>query len=192
MERLYVSTHNRDKLSELRQLLGENVEILHPGDDDPDVEETGTTLWENALLKARAGFERTGIPTIADDTGLEVDVLDGAPGVYAARFAGPDATYADNRNKLVKSVEAFPEEERTARFRIVIAYVDSEQELRFDGVLEGHILATPRGENGFGYDPVFQPEGDSRTLAELNADEKNKISHRGRALRAFLTWWNNR
>lgn len=186
---LYVSTQNRDKLRELRQLLGEDVELRHPSPEDPEVEETGDTLWDNALLKARAGFERSGLPTIADDTGLEVDALDGRPGVYSSRYAGEEATYEDNVRKLLTELDGVPAEKRTARFRSTIAYIDGERTERFDGVLEGEILTERRGDNGFGYDPVFLPEDGDRTLAEMDAGAKNAISHRGRALRAFVDWW---
>jgi len=186
---LYVSTQNRDKLRELRQLLGEDVELRHPSPEDPEVEETGDTLYDNALLKARAGFERSGLPTIADDTGLEVDALDGRPGVYSSRYAGEEATYEDNVRKLLSELDGVPSVERTARFRSVIAYIDGERTERFDGILEGAILTERRGSNGFGYDPVFLPEKGGETLAELDAEAKNEISHRGRALRAFVDWW---
>ena len=186
---LYVSTQNRDKLRELRQLLGEDVELRHPSPDDPEVEETGDTLFDNALLKAKAGFERSGLPTIADDTGLEVDGLDGRPGVYSSRYAGEEATYEDNVRKLLSELDGVPAQKRTARFRSVIAYMDGDRVERFDGVLEGEILTERRGSNGFGYDPVFLPEKGELTLAELDADAKNAISHRGRALRAFVDWW---
>ncbi len=190
MPSLYVSTKNKDKLRELKELLGEEVEVLHPAPDDPDVDETGDTLFANALLKAEEGYRRTGQLSIADDTGLEVDALNGEPGVYAARYAGEDATYADNVNKLLHELRDADPASKTARFRTVICcVVDGHEPLRFDGVLEGRIIDTPRGENGFGYDPVFVPENEIRTLAEMGADEKNKISHRGRALRAFADWW---
>jgi XTP/dITP diphosphohydrolase len=193
MNRLYVSTKNADKLRELRELLGKDVEVLHPADADEDVEETGATLWENALLKAQEGFRRTGILSIADDTGLEVDALDGAPGVYSARYAGENATYQDNVDKMLHELKQVPAENRNARFRSVICCVfEGGDPLRFDGVLNGKIIDQARGVNGFGYDPIFVPDGDGRTLAELPAEEKNLISHRGRALRAFAEWWENR
>ncbi len=190
MKKLFISTQNKDKLRELHELLGEDVELSNPSPDDEDVEETGTTLWENALLKADAGFKLSGIPTIADDTGLEVDALNGAPGVYAARFAGENCTYADNVNKMIRELEGVELEKRTARFRTVIAYVDGVNEpRRFDGAVDGLILEAARGDNGFGYDPVFQAVGFDITMAEMDAESKNKISHRGLALRAFAEWW---
>jgi len=171
-------------------MLGDDIELLHPGEDDEDVEETGVTLWENALLKANVGFERSGVPTIADDTGIEVDALNGGPGVYSARYAGEDATYEDNCRKLLQEMKGVAEEQRGARFRTVIAYVDGQSEpRRFDGIVEGRIITSNRGEGGFGYDPVFEVEGTEKTMAEMGSDEKNAISHRGNALRAFVKWW---
>lgn len=186
---LYVSTKNRHKLAEIGQILGDGVTLHHPADEDPEVEETGETLWENALLKARAGYERSGLPTIADDTGLEVDALGGAPGVYSSRYAGENASYLDNRVKLLRELESVPDSERSARFRTVIAYVDGESEHRFDGVVEGRIISEERGDGGFGYDPIFMPQDAAKTMAEMDAGEKNGISHRGRAFREFLAWW---
>lgn len=147
-----------------------------------DVEETGATLVENALLKARSVFATTGIASLADDTGLEVDALDGAPGVRTARFAGPTATYEENVAKLLQVLEG--QDLRSARFRTVVAFVDGPDEVIAEGLLEGEISDAPRGSNGFGYDPVFQlPSG--QTLAELSDEAKNAISHRARALRAL-------
>jgi XTP/dITP diphosphohydrolase len=187
--KLFVSTQNPDKLRELAELIGPDVELHHPAPGDPPVVENGDTLWENALLKARAGYERTGLPAIGDDTGLEVDGLGGEPGVYSSRYAGEDATYEDNLRKLLEELQGATGSARKARFRTALAYVDGERAERFDGVLEGHILAERRGGGGFGYDPVFLPEGAERTLAEMDPEEKNRISHRGRALRAFVQWW---
>lgn len=186
---LFISTRNRDKMRELSQMLGDSVVLRQPDPEDPDVEETGETLWDNALLKAEDGFKRHGLPTIADDTGLEVDALDGRPGVYSSRYAGEDATYADNVRLLLKELDGVPEGKRTARFRSVICYMDGERTERFDGVLEGTIIFEARGDNGFGYDPVFLPEDGSLTLAEMGAEAKNEISHRGRALRSFVEWF---
>jgi XTP/dITP diphosphohydrolase len=187
---LLLSTRNLDKRREISDMLGAGTELHHPDEFfDHDIEETGDTLWENALLKAREGFERSGLPTLADDTGLEVDALDGRPGVYSSRYAGENATYADNVRKLIEEMHDVPDKARGARFRTVMAYVDAEKELRFDGVIEGTILGEARGSNGFGYDPVFLPEKSDRTLAEMTLDEKNRISHRARAFRAFSQWW---
>jgi len=187
--RFVVATFNRDKAAELQALLAlPGVELVtladRPGATAP--EETGATLLENARLKARAAAALTGLPAIADDTGLEVDALGGAPGIHAARYSGPGATYAANVAKLLRELEGVPPGLRTARFRTacVAAWPDG-REVHADGVLEGQITAAPRGSNGFGYDPVFVPAGESRTLAELTDAEKNAISHRAHAVRTL-------
>ena len=184
-----VATFNRDKAAELRALLAlPDVELVSladwPGAKPPD--ETGATLLENARIKALAAVALTKLPAIADDTGLEVDALNGAPGVHAARYAGPTATYADNVAKLLRELAGVPPERRTARFRTVCyaAWPDG-MEMSADGSLRGTILDTPRGTNGFGYDPVFVPRGETRTYAELTDAEKNAISHRARAVRVL-------
>ena len=183
-----LATFNRDKARELEALLDlPGVEIVPladwPGASSP--EENGATLLENARIKARAALERTGLPSLADDTGLEVDALGGAPGIHAARYAGPGATYADNVAKLLRELAARPGAPRTARFRTAcVALFPDGRELAADGVLEGTIGEVPRGEHGFGYDPVFvRPDG--RTLAEIPASEKNSISHRALAVRSL-------
>jgi len=183
--KIVLATHNHDKEIELQHSLrGLGVEIcsLSEYPDIGDIEETGTTLLENSLLKAHTVYNRTGLPAIADDTGLEVDALDGAPGVYSARFAGADATYEDNLNKLLFSMEEVSEERRSARFRTVISFVDGNQELWTEGHIDGKIIDFPRGNAGFGYDPVFYIPQLEKTFAELSTEEKNKISHRGLAL----------
>ena len=133
-------------------------------------------------MKARTVHDRTGLPAIADDTGLEIDALDGAPGVYSARFAGLNPTYEDNVNKLLSVMENVPDDMRSARFRTVISFVDEIQELWTEGFIDGKITEFPRGNMGFGYDPVFYVPRLEKTFAELSTDEKNKISHRGIAL----------
>lgn len=182
--RLVIATKNRDKLEEMAAVLagtglvGEVVEGL----DWPDVDESGATLEENALLKARAVVEATGLPALGDDTGLEVDGLDGEPGIHARRFAGPDASYDQNVTRLLELMEGVTN--RTARFRTVVALVFPDgTEVIADGSLEGEITQERRGEGGFGYDPVFLVGGD--TLAELPKGEKNTLSHRARALAAL-------
>ena len=183
--KIVLATHNHDKEIELQHSLrGLGVEIcsLSEYPDIGEIEETGTTLLENSLLKAHTVHDRTGLPAIADDTGLEVDALDGAPGVYSARFAGADATYEDNLNKLLFSMEEVSEERRSARFRTVISFVDGNQELWTEGHIDGKIIDFPRGNAGFGYDPVFYIPQLEKTFAELSTEEKNKISHRGLAL----------
>jgi len=183
--KIVLATHNHDKEIELQHSLqGLGVEIcsLSEYPDIGEIEETGTTLLENSLLKAHTVHGRTGLPAIADDTGLEVDALDGAPGVYSARFAGADATYEDNVNKLLSVMEDVPDDMRSARFRTVISFVDEIQELWTEGFIEGRITEDPRGNMGFGYDPVFYVPRLEKTFAELSTAEKNKISHRGLAL----------
>ena len=191
-----VATFNRDKAVELHALLAlPDVELVPladwPGAVAPA--ETGGTLLENARIKARAAVALTGLPAIADDTGLEVDALHGAPGVHAAHFAGRDATYADNVAKLLRELQGVPSERRTARFRTVcVAAWPDGMEMSADGVLPGTITDAPRGTNGFGYDPVFVPKGETRTYAELSEAEKNAISHRARAVRVLARLLDNR
>ena len=184
IDRLVVASKNQDKVREMEAVLlglglvGEIVTDLRW----PDVAETESTLEGNALLKARAVAAATGLPALADDTGLEVDALGGAPGVRSARYAAESASYADNVRALLDRLGG--ERHRSARFRTVMALVIPDgREIVVEGVLEGTIIDEPRGDFGFGYDPVFDVDG--RTLAEFGAKEKNAISHRGRALRAL-------
>lgn len=183
--KIILATHNRDKEKELQKALqGINVEICSLFDfpEVGDIEETGTTLLENSLLKARTVFDITGIPAIADDTGLEVSFLDGAPGVYSARYAGDNVSYQDNVTKLLNELDGVPSEKRSARFRTVVTYIDKNEELWTEGYIDGIISETIIGDRGFGYDPVFFVPDIGKTFAELSSDEKNKISHRGIAL----------
>jgi XTP/dITP diphosphohydrolase len=186
MHKLILATNNAHKISEMSAILdGLDFEILSAKDfpDFPEIEETGETLEDNAILKARAIWEKYRLPAIADDTGLEVEYLDGAPGVYSARYAGPGCTFADNNRKLLGLLEGIPQTKRNARFRTVIAFADLHGKIQsVDGVLDGAIALAPRGEHGFGYDPVFIVDLLGKTLAELPAETKNRISHRGRAL----------
>lgn len=179
---IVVASKNEDKIAEVRAVLASldpPVAVLS-GHNWPDVAETENTLAGNALLKARAVCAATGHTAVADDTGLEVDALDGAPGVLTARFAGPDASYDDNVQKMLAVLEGA--DDRTARFRTAIALVaPSSAELVVEGVLEGTILTERRGTGGFGYDPIFAVDGQS--LAEMGSAEKNAISHRAVALR---------
>lgn len=183
-ERAVVASKNPDKIAEVESVLarlGIIGEIVR-GLDWPDVDETEPTLEGNALLKARAVAEVTGLVAVADDTGLEVDALGGAPGVISARYAGPDATYQDNVDKLLSELDELGE--RSARFRTVIAVAAPDgREWTAEGAVEGVITTAPRGTYGFGYDPVFEVDG--RTLGEMTRDEKAKISHRARALEAI-------
>jgi XTP/dITP diphosphohydrolase len=188
--RFVLATANPDKAREIEQVLrdaGAPVDLVSRPDAVPDVEETGITLEDNARLKAVALCEATGEPAIADDTGLEVAALGGAPGVYSARFAGPEATYADNVALLLDRLAAVEPGRRTARFATVaVARWPDGREVAAFGEVEGTISEAPRGSNGFGYDPVFVPEeGDGRTFAEMAAAEKHALSHRGRAFRTL-------
>ena len=189
--RLVVASANPDKVKEIVAVLSEalDVELLPRPDDVPDVVEDASTLVDNARLKARALMLATGTAAVADDTGLEVDALGGAPGVYAARYAGEDATYADNVNKLLRELEALPDGggDRRARFKsIALVTFPDGSEVWAEGVIEGTIASAPRGDNGFGYDPVFEPDvGHGLTFAEMGASEKDALSHRGRAFRAL-------
>ena len=184
-----LASFNRHKAAELLVLLdlpGVTLRSIAEWPEAVSPEEDGATLLANARIKARAAVALTGLPAIADDTGLEVDALDGAPGVHAARYSGPGATYASNVAKLLRELQGVPAARRTARFRTVcVAAWPDGRELHAEGALEGAITDAPRGENGFGYDPVFVPTGDARTYAELDEAEKNAISHRSRAVRAL-------
>lgn len=182
--RLVVASKNPDKIKEIEDVLcatGLAGEIVR-GLDWPDVEETGDTLEDNALLKADAVVEAVGLPVVADDTGLEVEALGGAPGVMTARFAGPNASYGENVARLLREMDGM--EDRRAHFRTVVALaMPGGERLVVEGSLHGVIATSPRGDDGFGYDPVFEVDG--RTLAEMGAELKNTLSHRARALRAL-------
>lgn len=184
--RLVVASKNPDKVAEIEEVLegtGLADEIVC-GLDWPDIEETGETLEENALLKARGVVDAIGLPVLADDTGLEVDALDGAPGVKTARFAGPHAVYEDNVARMIEVMDGVAN--RSARFRTVVALVFPDGvEITAEGEVRGSITHAPRGERGFGYDPVFEVDG--RTFSEMTAEEKHAMSHRARAIRALVT-----
>jgi XTP/dITP diphosphohydrolase len=185
---IVLASGNQGKLAELRSLLGPDYTVLSAQEVGPGLpDETGATFEENAILKARAVCEKSGHVSIADDSGLEVDALQGAPGVYSARFSGPDATDERNTAKLLAQLADVPAASRTARFRSAIAIAFTPEDvITTHGSVEGRIVGVPRGSGGFGYDPVFElPAG--RTMAELSADEKNAISHRGQAMRAAVS-----
>ncbi len=184
-----VASANPDKVAEIDAVLAPiGVDLVPRPDHVPDVVEDADTLEGNARLKARAIAEAAGAAAVADDTGLEVDALDGAPGVWSARFAGADATYDDNVDHLLAELDrvgAVDADDRSARFRTValVRWPDG-HEVMAEGTVEGHVVGEPRGAGGFGYDSVFVPaEGDGRTFAEMAPDEKHAVSHRGRALR---------
>jgi XTP/dITP diphosphohydrolase len=183
--KILLASHNRDKAEEFRGLLrGLPVELLTL-DAFPavgPVEEDAPTLEGNALKKAREVFRLTGIPALADDTGLEVRYLNDAPGVFSSRYAGPGATYAENVRKLLRTLRGVPPRRRGARFRAVLAFIPAAgREELAEGTVNGVILESPRGTGGFGYDPVFLPSGGTKTYAEMDLAEKNRISHRAHA-----------
>lgn len=195
--KLVFATNNQHKLQELRQIVGPGYEILglHDIGCDVDIPETGTTLQENALQKAMYVYQHYGYNCFADDTGLEVDALGGEPGIYSARYAqvyggegkGHDAEA--NTSLLLKKL--YGEINREARFRTVIALVQDGSPKYFEGIVEGEIIGEPQGDGGFGYDPVFKPKGWDKTFAQASAQEKNAVSHRGRATQKLIEYLNH-
>ena len=213
--KIIFATGNAGKLREAAEVLGPEYEIVSPASlgITEDIPETGSTLQENSLQKARYLFERTGLPCFADDTGLEVDALGGAPGIYSARYAGPGHDHDANMAKLLKELQLLeiPRQARNdykdarndywdegvsrrARFRTVVTLILADGEPHFfEGTCEGSIATARRGNGGFGYDPVFLPDAyPGRTLAEVSEEETNAVSHRGRAIRAMADWLKNR
>ena len=183
---IVLATHNQDKKIELQDSLSEFPVTILSLNDFPhigEIEETGETLLENSMLKAKTVYNLTNLPAIADDTGLEVDSLAGAPGVYSARYAGEDVTYSDNVNKLLNEMKGISSRNRGAQFRTVISFIDGERELWTEGIIKGEIGEMPVGNSGFGYDPIFFIPELNKTFAELSTEEKNKISHRGLAMK---------
>lgn len=182
--KIVFATHNKNKLKEVQASLPKDIQLISLEDigcNEP-IAETAKTLEGNAALKANYVFEKYGYPCFADDTGLEVEALNGKPGIYSARFAGENATDAENRKKLLTRLT--DESNKKARFRTVIALkLSTDLILYFEGICNGEILKTERGEKGFGYDSVFQPSGFNKSFAEMEVDEKNKISHRGKAIK---------
>ncbi len=187
--RLVISTNNSDKLREINRVLTARwLELVQlsslPGAPTP--REGTYSLEENALIKARTARDFTGLPSMGDDTGLEVEILDGKPGVASSRYAGENASYEDNLRKLLVVLQSIPKQERAARFKCVLALaLPGGREKLFRGYCWGHLDFEPRGQNGFGYDPVFVPRGKKSTLAQLSPELKNKLSHRGKALRSL-------
>ena len=191
MKDIVLASSNKGKVREINQVLaGLGVVVRPQGEFNViDAEETGLTFVENAILKARNAAQHTGLPAIADDSGLEVDALDGAPGIYSARFAGAGASDQANLEKLLDALRDTPEEKRTARFQCLMVYMQHAKDptpLICQGSWEGRILTTTRGNNGFGYDPVFYVPTHDCSSAELPAETKNQLSHRGQALRKLL------
>lgn len=187
--KLCFASHNQNKLLEIGQMLPAGWELV--GLDDigitEDIPEPGATIEENSVLKARYVWERKRIPVFADDTGLEVSALDGEPGVYSARYAGPQRDANDNMDLLLQKLA--DKQDRSAAFKTVITYIDaSGAENQFEGRVDGVMTSEKKGGAGFGYDPIFQPTGSSKTFAEMSSPEKNSISHRARAFEKFLTF----
>ena len=189
MEILF-ATANHNKVVEIAGKLGDDFKIITPAElgYGEDIPETHETIRENAIEKAQFIWDKFHKTCFADDTGLEVDVLEGAPGVYSARYAGLPKNPAQNVVKLLKELDGVLFENRTARFRCVIALIEIGVLHTFEGICEGHISLEPMGELGFGYDPVFVPEGMERTMATLTLDEKNAISHRGKAVEKLVAY----
>ena len=190
METVIIASTNQGKLKEFKELMkGLSVEVKSLKDfpEIGDIEENGASFAENAYIKAKAVFDATGCLSIADDSGLEVDALDGAPGIYSARYAGEEKNDTANNEKLLSEMNVVSDENRGAQFHCAIVAID-QNGTRYDaeGIVRGHILRAPQGENGFGYDPLFYIEKFGRTTAELSMDEKNKISHRGKAVRQIV------
>lgn len=186
MKRIVFATNNAHKLSEVKAVLGDGYELvtLREVGITEDIPETGATLDENASIKARYVFERTGLDCFADDTGLEVEALGGAPGVHSARYATDGHDFAANNAKLLRELEG--KENRRARFRTVISLIRNGVEEQVEGIVEGTIATSLSGSEGFDYDPLFIPSGHGITFAEMSAEEKNAISHRGRAVAALV------
>ena len=185
---IILATHNRGKMKEMSSILAHLPVTLLTLDDFPqigEIPETGETLKENAFIKAETVHQKTGLPALADDTGLEVDALDGAPGVHSSRYDGETATFEDNCRKMMQEMDGIPAEERTARFHTVIAFVSNSGNEWTEGMVEGRILEKKQGDGGIGYDPLFYYPPLKKTFAELNSEQKNNISHRGKALRNF-------
>lgn len=192
-EHIVLASNNAGKVREINELLeAERIKVVPQGDlGVTEAEETGLTFVENAILKARNAARQSGLAAIADDSGIEVDALQGAPGIYSARFAGPGASDAENLEKLLKVLQGVPEARRGARFQCLMVYMRHGEDptpVICQGTWEGRIALSPRGDNGFGYDPVFQVPGEGCSAAELPAGTKNRLSHRGRALRALVRY----
>ncbi len=191
-QRIVLASNNPGKVREIGQLLADqDIEVLPQNNFDvPEAEETGLTFVENAILKARNAAHYTGLPAIADDSGIEVDALKGAPGIYSARFAGVGASDEENLQKLLQELKDVPEDKRAARFQCLMVYMRHENDptpLVCQGTWEGRILFEPTGTGGFGYDPVFYVPEHNCASAELAPEEKNRLSHRGQALRQLFT-----
>jgi XTP/dITP diphosphohydrolase len=189
MMKVVIATHNKDKLKELKKgfsTLTIDLVDLFSFPEVGEIIEDGKTLKENALIKAKAVYDITGLPAIADDTGLEVDALGGKPGVFTARFAGENCSYSDNVNKMLKVMKNIKKSERGAVFKTVMAFYDGKEELCAEGFVKGIITENKKGLAGFGYDPIFYVVEEGKTFAEMTIEQKNIISHRGRAIKNLL------
>lgn len=187
---LIFATHNQHKTQEVLEILGGkwDVKNLHDLGCEEEIPETSDTLKGNALQKAQYVYEKYGVDCFADDTGLEVEALDGRPGVYSARYAGEHCSFADNVNKMLKEMDG--KNNRKACFKTVIALILKGKTYFFEGRVDGEILTAATGEAGFGYDPIFRPDGFEKSFAEMSADDKNAISHRGRAMQKLVQFLN--
>ncbi|MBI5325964.1 MAG: RdgB/HAM1 family non-canonical purine NTP pyrophosphatase [Ignavibacteriae bacterium] len=191
--KLLIGTNNQHKVREIKEILDKEFqgifEIVTPADvldSSIDIEETGKTLEENAFLKSSEFYSLTNVPSISDDTGLEIEALNGEPGVNSARYSGVHGNDAENRKKVLNLLNGVPEEKRNARFRTVICYFDEGKAEFIEGICSGRINEEERGVNGFGYDPIFVPDGFDKTFAEMTSEEKNLLSHRGKAVRNLV------
>lgn len=189
--KLLFATNNRHKIEEVQALTGSTFQLtgLAEAGITEELPETGNTMQANALQKARYAFAKCGLPCFADDSGLEVEALDMAPGVYSARYAGLQKSDSDNMDKLLRELQN--KTSRRAQFRTVIAFTDGKQHHFFEGIVKGNIINERRGSNGFGYDPLFVPDGFEKTFAEMQPAEKNALSHRARAMDEFLKFLRN-
>jgi len=190
MKKIVIASSNKHKVSEISINIQPFFDTILSFSDFPkigEIIEDGTTIEENSFIKSKASFKYTGLASVADDTILEVDHLNGEPGLYTARYAGEQATYNQNMDKLIKELHGVEMNMRTARFRTVISYVDGVNDFHVEGILEGKILKNKIGKNGFGYDPIFYVDKYDKSLAQINSSLKNDISHRGLAIKKFVS-----
>lgn len=189
MKEIVIASSNKHKVSEITQKIHSYFQKIYSLSDFPkigDIKEDGNSVLENSFIKSRVTFDYTNIPSVADDTALEVDYLNGDPGLFTARYAGENVTYDDNMNKLLNAMDGVPFDNRTARFRTVVTYVDGGiNDFFVEGILEGYILEEKQGEFGFGYDPIFFVPEKGKSLASISSEIKNEISHRGLAIDKF-------
>jgi len=188
MKNIIISSSNKHKISEIITTIKPLFDKIYSLSDFPDIgdiKEDGTSIVENSFIKSRVAFNHTKLPSMADDTVLEVDHLMGDPGIYTARYAGENATYEENMEKLLKNLKGVPWKERTARFKTVVTYVDGKNDFFVEGCLEGKILESKQGDLGFGYDPIFYASAQNMSLGDMGLEEKNQISHRAIAIQKF-------